>query len=52
VQAVTVSENGLFSGTDSGTDVDVEGYTASKLAEKSNSYDRSDLTISKSWARL
>ncbi len=40
VRAVTVSENGLFSGTDSGTDAAVEGYTAARLADKLNSSDR------------
>ncbi len=40
VQAASVSENGLFSGTDSGTDAQIEGYTATKLADKLNSYDR------------
>jgi putative ABC transport system permease protein len=40
VQAATVSENGLFSGTDSQSVVEVEGYTATRLADKSNSSDR------------
>ncbi len=40
VQAVTVSENGLFSGTDSGTHIDVEGFTATTRADDVNSYDR------------
>ncbi len=40
VQAATVSENGLFSGTDSQTDVDVEGYTPRSDADKQIDYDR------------
>ncbi len=40
VQGATVSENGLFSGTDSQTDADVEGYTPHSDADKQIDYDR------------
>ncbi len=40
VQSASVSENGLFSGTYSGSDVQVEGFTATKLADLNNSSDR------------
>jgi predicted permease len=40
VQAATVSENGLFSGTDSGTDDEVEGYSYHSESDKNNSLDR------------
>ncbi|MBV9403768.1 MAG: ABC transporter permease, partial [Acidobacteriaceae bacterium] len=40
VDSVTVSENGLFSGTQSETDDEVEGYTAATLADKVNESDR------------
>jgi predicted permease len=40
VQSVTVSENGLFSGTDSGSDDEVEGYTYHSESDKNNSFDR------------
>jgi predicted permease len=40
VQSASVSENGLFSGTYSGNDVQVEGFTATKLADLLNSSDR------------
>jgi predicted permease len=40
VAAVSVSENGLFSGTDSGSDAVVEGFTARQVADRLNSSDR------------
>jgi predicted permease len=40
VRAVSVSENGLFSGTDSQTVTRIEGFTATKLADRGNSSDR------------
>jgi predicted permease len=40
VEAVSVSENGLFSGTDSASDAQVEGFTATKAADRTNSSDR------------
>ncbi len=40
VQAVTVSENGLFSGTDSDSDSPIEGYTPHSDSDRSNHSDR------------
>ncbi len=40
VQSATVSENGLFSGTNSQTEADVEGYTPRSDADKQLDYDR------------
>jgi len=40
VAAVSVSENGLFSGTDSASDAQVEGFTPTKAADRVNSSDR------------
>jgi predicted permease len=40
VEAVTVSENGLFSGTNSATDAKIEGYTASGAVDRENDSDR------------
>ena len=40
VKAVTVSENGLFSGTDSLSDDGIEGYTPRTDADRSNHSDR------------
>ncbi len=40
VQGVTVSENGLFSGTDSDTDEEIEGYTPHSDADRQNRLDR------------
>lgn len=40
VQGVTYSENGLFSGSESADEVDVEGFTPSKNSEKFSRFDR------------
>jgi putative ABC transport system permease protein len=40
VEAVSASENGLFSGTDSEGVNEVEGFTARSMADKMNRYDR------------
>ena len=40
VEAVSVSENGLFSGTDSASDAQVEGFNGTKAADRLNSSDR------------
>ena len=40
VQAVSLSENGLFSGTDSASDAQVEGFTGTNRADRLNSSDR------------
>jgi predicted permease len=40
VAAVTVSENGLFSGTDSASDAQVEGFTGTRMEDRTNSSDR------------
>ncbi len=40
VEAVSVSENGLFSGTDSSSDAQVEGFTATQEADRVNNADR------------
>ncbi len=40
VQAVSVSENGLFSGTDSETNSEIEGYTPRTFADRVNRSDR------------
>jgi predicted permease len=40
VEAVSVSENGLFSGTDSSSDAQVEGFTGTKAADRVNNSDR------------
>ncbi|MBV8550732.1 MAG: ABC transporter permease [Acidobacteriaceae bacterium] len=40
VESVSVSENGLFSGTYSSSNIDVEGYVPHTLADKSNDSDR------------
>ncbi|MBV9302371.1 MAG: ABC transporter permease [Acidobacteriaceae bacterium] len=40
VRSATVSENGLFSGTDSETDAEVEGYAYRSKEDKLNGYDR------------
>lgn len=40
LEAVTVSENGLFSGTDSGSTAEIEGYAYHSESDKNNSYDR------------
>jgi predicted permease len=40
VEAVSASENGLFSGTDSEGVNDIEGFTARSMADKVNRYDR------------
>jgi predicted permease len=39
VQSLSVSENGLFSGTDSASDAQVEGFTGTKVADRTNSSD-------------
>lgn len=39
VQAATVSENGLFSGTNSQSDAEIQGYTPRSDADKQNDYD-------------
>ena len=39
VVAATVSENGIFSGTESGTNVQVEGYTARTASDSDMAYD-------------
>lgn len=39
VVSVTLSENGIFSGTESGTNMQVEGFTASTDADTSIAYD-------------
>lgn len=39
VQSVTFSENGLFSGRDSGTEVEVDGYTSTGKNDKSSAFD-------------
>lgn len=39
VTAATMSENGIFSGTESGTNVQVEGFTASTDADTNIAYD-------------
>ncbi len=40
VEAATVSENGLFSGTDSSSDAKIEGYTSRSDESRANQYDR------------
>jgi predicted permease len=40
VEAVSVSENGLFSGTDSESGIEVDGFTAAKTEDRQNSSDR------------
>ncbi len=40
VQEITFSENGLFSGTESDSSVDVEGYTPPTPQDKEDAYDR------------
>lgn len=40
VESASASENGLFSGTDSDSTVEVEGFVARSLTEKSNRSDR------------
>ncbi len=40
IEAATVSENGLFSGTDSSSDAKIEGYTSRSDASRANLYDR------------
>jgi predicted permease len=40
VEAVTVSENGLFSGTNSQSDAKIEGYTATGAVDRQNDSDR------------
>ncbi len=40
VRAATFSENGLFSGTDSGTGIDVEGFTPSGPDDKNARFDQ------------
>jgi putative ABC transport system permease protein len=40
IRQVTVSENGLFSGTDSNSDAPIEGYTPRNDADRSNHSDR------------
>ncbi|MBV9613762.1 MAG: ABC transporter permease, partial [Acidobacteriaceae bacterium] len=40
VEAVTVSENGLFSGTESASDIQIEASTARSLEDRTNSSDR------------
>lgn len=40
VEAATVSENGLFSGTDSASDAKIEGYISRSDESRGNQYDR------------
>ncbi len=40
IEAVSASENGLFSGTDSETNTEIEGFVGHSYADKSNHYDR------------
>jgi len=40
VQGATYSENGLFSGSESGDQIEVEGFTATKDNEKGSRFDR------------
>ncbi|MGB9454449.1 MAG: ABC transporter permease [Bryobacteraceae bacterium] len=40
VRAVTYSENGLFSGSESGDEISVEGYTSKKPGDLSAAFDR------------
>jgi predicted permease len=40
VRAAAVSENGLFSGTDSASAVEVEGFTGAKIEDRQNTSDR------------